>query len=103
MNLLEEFANEYIKRNKKYTKVDIKDICNSFINHINLDIEKKSKENKTNEKEINIITLKGLGKFSISYREGRRVFLAKKEIEINDHWVLRFKSSSVIKNKLKEK
>jgi nucleoid DNA-binding protein len=106
MNLLEEFTNEYTKnQNKKISKSDIKNICNSFVEYINLKIEsivKDVKENKKKREDINIITLKGLGKISVSPREGREITLSDKKIVIHAHWALKFKPVLAIKKKLKE-
>ena len=101
MNLLEEFINEYTQQNKKISKIEMKNICNYFMEYISLFIEKSAKENKNHKDEINIITFKGLGKLSIIPREEREIKLPNKSIKIPKHWSLRFKTSSVIKKKLK--
>ena len=64
-------------------------------------IEKTVQENKDLKKEVSIISLRNLGKFSIAHRAGRDINLSNKTIKVPSYWVLKFKSSSVIKNKLK--
>jgi nucleoid DNA-binding protein len=103
MSILEEFINEYVSKNndKKISKADLKNICNSFVDYISSTIEKTVQENKAQKKEVSIISLRNLGKFSIAHRAGRDINLSNKTIKVPSYWVLKFKSSSVIKNKLK--
>lgn len=103
MSILEEFINEYVSKNndKKISKAELKNICNSFVDYISSTIEKTVHENKENKKEVNIISLRNLGKFSVAHRAGRDINLSQKTIKVPSYWVLKFKSSSVIKNKLK--
>ncbi len=112
MNAFEEFAKKYVEEtesgkkgteSKKYSKKDIKQICEAFVEHLAHTIEQTAKTNKTiKTKDVRVFGLNKIGNFSLSFRTKRKINLPGKSVEIPSHLVLKFRPGTVIKEVLKK-